>query len=48
MQVVKDDELVAWWEEAREMGHPDKKEGWIDLTDIASLVQILATIAWIG
>ena len=48
LQVVDDEELVAWWKEAREVGHADKPEGWISLTDIASLVQILATIAWIG
>ena len=41
---------MAWWKEAREVGHADKPgdKGWIALTDIASLVQILATIAWIG
>ena len=41
---------MAWWKEAREVGHKDKPgdKGWIGLTDIASLVQILATIAWIG
>ncbi len=48
MQVTDDVELTAWYKEAREEGHPDKKEGWIELTDTASLVEILATIAWIG
>ena len=52
MQVTADDELKDWWEEAREVGHHDKpateESGWINLADIASLVQILATIAWIG
>ncbi|EIE19399.1 Lipoxigenase, partial [Coccomyxa subellipsoidea C-169] len=46
--VTDDVELTAWYKEAREEGHPDKKEGWIELTDTASLVEILATIAWIG
>ena len=47
---MEDEELVAWWKEAREVGHADKAgdKGWISLIDIASLVQILATIAWIG
>ncbi|CAL8468388.1 g7928 [Coccomyxa elongata] len=47
-KVTDDEELLAWYKEAKEEGHPDKKDGWIPLTDIASLVQILATIAWIG
>ena len=41
-------ELTAWYKEVLEEGHPDKKDGWIKLTDIPSLVQILATIAWVG
>ena len=48
MQVTEDEELLAWYKEAKEEGHPDKLDGWIQLTDIASLVQILATMAWIG
>jgi hypothetical protein len=46
--VTDDEELVAWWKEIREEGHPDVKDGWIELTDLSSLIQILCTIAWIG
>jgi hypothetical protein len=48
MQVTEDAEIMAWWKEVREEGHPDKKEGWPELTDIASLCEILTTIAWTG
>ena len=51
-QVTDDKELVEWYREIREEGHPDAKDVngdcWIELTDISSLVQILATMAWIG
>ncbi|KAK9915325.1 hypothetical protein WJX75_007630 [Coccomyxa subellipsoidea] len=47
-KVTDDVELTAWYKEVLEEGHPDKKDGWIKLTDIPSLVQILATIAWVG
>ncbi len=46
--MTEDEELLAWYKEIQELGHPDVKEGWIELTDLASLVQILATIAWVG
>lgn len=46
LQVTEDEELKAWYKEVREVGHADKKEGWIELTDIASLIRILATVAW--
>ena len=48
MQVTDDKELMAWYSEVKEKGHPDVKEGWFDLEDIASLVKILATMAWVG
>ena len=48
MQVTDDEELMAWYNEIKEKGHPDVKEGWFELKDIASLVKILATMAWIG
>lgn len=51
-QVTQDKELVEWYREIREEGHPDAKDVngdcWIELKDISSLVQILATMAWIG
>ena len=51
-QVTDDAELVEWYREIREEGHPDAKDVkgdcWIELKDISSLVQILATMAWIG
>lgn len=37
---------MAWWKEAREKGHPEKKHGWIELTDISSLARILTIIVW--
>ena len=48
MQVTDDDELKDWYNEIKAKGHPDVKEGWFKLEDIASLVKILATMAWIG
>ena len=39
---------MAWYREVREEGHPDIRDGWIELRDAASLVQILATMAWVG
>ena len=51
-QVTDDDELKMWYEEIQKEGHPDANDVngncWIKLTDISSLVQILATMAWIG
>jgi lipoxygenase len=44
--VTDDAELMAWWKEIKEKGHPDKEEGWPELKDISSLVSILTTIAW--
>ncbi len=44
--MTEDEELLAWYTEVKEKGHADKKEGWIELKDISSLVQILATVAW--
>ena len=49
MQVTEDTELVKWYTEIQEEGHPDvAKDGWFELKDIDSLRSILATIAWIG
>ena len=47
-QVTDDAEIMAWWKEVQEKGHPDKAEGWPELTDIASLAEVLTTIAWTG
>ena len=52
LQVKKDDELQKWYHEIQTEGHQDAKDVngdcWIELKDISSLVQILATMAWIG
>ena len=44
--------MQAWWQEVQEKGHPDKgagpQGGWPALTDIASLAEALATIAFTG
>ncbi len=51
-QVTDDAELVGWYQEIQKEGHPDATDVngdcWIKLIDISSLVQILATMAWIG
>ena len=39
---------MAFWKEVQDKGHPDKASGWIELTDIASLTDILTTIAFNG
>ena len=46
--MVDDEEIVAFWKGVRDNGHPDKASGWIELTDIASLTDILTTIAFNG
>lgn len=46
--VTEDEELMAWWEEVRFKGHPDKTEGWPQLKDVASLRDILTTVMWIS
>ena len=45
-QVTDDPEILAFWKDVREQGHPDKPEGWFDITDIDSLTEALTTIAW--
>ena len=45
-QVAEDPEIQAFWKDLRENGHPDKTEGWFELTDIASLTEALTIIAW--
>lgn len=46
--MTEDPEIMAFWKELIEKGHPDKEEGWVELTDIASLTDILTTIAFNG
>ncbi len=48
MQVIDDIELSKWYKEIQREGHPDVQDGWFQLKDIESLVNILATMAWIG
>lgn len=49
LKVTDDEELVNWYKEIQEEGHPDvAKDGWFELKDIESLRNILATMAWIG
>ena len=52
LQVTDDYELEGWYREIQEEGHPDAKDVngdcCFELKDISSLVQILATMAWIG
>ncbi|XP_038902235.1 lipoxygenase 2, chloroplastic-like [Benincasa hispida] len=47
-EVMNDKELQAWWQEIREKGHPDKKEGWPALKTRDDLIKIASTIAWVG
>ncbi|KIZ05623.1 hypothetical protein MNEG_2334 [Monoraphidium neglectum] len=45
--VAGDSELQGWWEDVRQKGHPDIKEGWPDLNTKQDLVFVLTTLAWI-
>ncbi|KAI5390610.1 hypothetical protein KIW84_075781 [Lathyrus oleraceus] len=47
--VVSDEELQAWWEEIRTVGHGDKKDEpwWPNLKTNEDLVEIVTTIVWI-
>eukprot|EP00884_Botryococcus_braunii_P002234 jgi/Botrbrau1/12010/Bobra.247_2s0015.1 len=47
-RVTDDVEMMAWWDEVRFRGHPDKKEGWPEMKDVSSLKDILTTIMWIA
>nr|BAM95905.1 lipoxygenase [Ricciocarpos natans] len=50
-KAVQDDaELQAWWKEAVEVGHGDKKDApwWPKANSIKNLTDICATIAWIA
>jgi lipoxygenase len=48
VQVTEDEEVMRWYEEVKARGHPDKKEGWPVLRDIASLRDICVTLAWVA
>jgi hypothetical protein len=39
--------LQGWWEDIRQKGHPDIKEGWPSLHTRQDLVFVLTTLAWI-
>jgi len=45
--IVADAELIAWWDEIKTKGHPDKTVGWPELKTVSDLVNIVSTIAWI-
>ncbi|KIY99422.1 hypothetical protein MNEG_8539 [Monoraphidium neglectum] len=45
--VAGDAELQGWWEDIRQKGHPDIKEGWPSLHTRQDLVFVLTTLAWI-
>ncbi|XP_073226130.1 linoleate 13S-lipoxygenase 2-1, chloroplastic-like isoform X2 [Cicer arietinum] len=47
--VEKDEELQAWWEEIKNVGHGDKKDEtwWPNLKTNEDLIEILTTIVWI-
>lgn len=46
--VQQDWELQRWWREVKEVGHGDKKEGWLDLNNVDSLEEVLTTIIWLA
>ncbi|XP_021773242.1 linoleate 13S-lipoxygenase 2-1, chloroplastic-like [Chenopodium quinoa] len=46
--VVTDEELQGWWKEVKTKGHPDKKEGWINLSNPEDLIKIVSTIIWVA
>ncbi|KAG0456774.1 hypothetical protein HPP92_024562 [Vanilla planifolia] len=48
--VLADPELQAWWTEAREVGHADKKNEpwWPQLTSVPILINICSTLIWIA
>lgn len=47
-EVRTDEELKAWWDDIREEGHPDAKEGWPVLDGRAALTRIVTTIIWLA
>lgn len=47
-EVLKDREVVGWWEDIQNEGHPDIKEGWPVLDGRTSLARILTTIIYIA
>lgn len=42
-----DKELMAWWTEIQEKGHPDKSKGWLPLQTVKDLADIITTMLWI-
>lgn len=47
--VMEDTEILAFWEEVKTKGHPDlAADAWPELKDIASLRDILTSIAFNG
>jgi hypothetical protein len=46
--VVQDSEVMAWWDDIKNCGHPDKHEGWPELKGTSSLTDILSTIVWLA
>eukprot|EP00884_Botryococcus_braunii_P022835 jgi/Botrbrau1/9235/Bobra.0028s0030.1 len=47
-KVTEDEEIMGWWREVQTLGHPDKPEGWPAVCDIASLRDVLVTVAWVA
>ncbi|KAI5071290.1 hypothetical protein GOP47_0013541 [Adiantum capillus-veneris] len=43
-----DVELQRWWKEIVEVGHADKKEGWLSMTSVEELVEAITIIIWIA
>ncbi|KAK9819525.1 hypothetical protein WJX74_005150 [Apatococcus lobatus] len=43
-----DTEILAWWQEIKDKGHPDKKEGWPELKTVDDLCLILTTMVWVA
>lgn len=45
--MLKDVEVMGWWQEIQEKGHPDKKTGWPELKTVDDLTDIITTIIWL-
>lgn len=47
-KIREDPEIMGWWREIQEKGHPDKKTGWPALQTVGDLTDIITTMAWIA
>ncbi|KAH7439974.1 hypothetical protein KP509_04G085300 [Ceratopteris richardii] len=46
--VQADKELQQWWTEIKEVGHGDKKDGWLQLKGTKEAVEVMTTLIWVA